>query len=84
MTTTSNDSNNGIKLGISLNHHPVKIIAWSVKGLGNQKKTTTIKDIFFQNQPKIVLIQETLKQKLDKKCLSSFWGNHMKNWIATP
>lgn len=50
----------------------MKIIPWNVKGLGRQKKNTSIKDILRKVKPDIVMIQETEKVNLDRKCLFSF------------
>lgn len=56
-----------------------------MKGLGNnQKKNTSIKATFRKCCPDIVLIQETKKGFINKKCLASFWGRHNYNWTDIP
>lgn len=48
------------------------------------KRTLPSKTFFPKNRPDIVLIQETKKQVVDRKCLSTFWGSHNRNWNAIP
>lgn len=57
---------------------------WNVKGLGNQKKNTSIKASFRKNCQDIVLIQKTQKRTVDRKTMATVWGRLNCSWITTP
>lgn len=63
---------------------PLKIITWNMKGFEKSKENTSIKAIIYKYCPDIVLIQETKKETIDRKCLASFWGSLDHNWTAIP
>lgn len=51
----------------------MKIITWNVKGLGNQKKNTSIKATFNKYSPDIVMIQATKNEIVNNKLLRLAW-----------
>ena len=51
----------------------MKIISWNVRGLGSSNKRRVIKDFLRLENPDVVMIQETKKEKCDRRFVGSVW-----------
>ena len=49
----------------------MKIISWNVRGLGSRNKRRVVKDFLRLENPNVVMIQETKKEKCDRRFVSS-------------
>lgn len=43
----------------------IKILSWNSKGRGHPSKTNALKDLINQEQPSIILLQETKQRELE-------------------
>ncbi|RVX20328.1 Transposon TX1 uncharacterized 149 kDa protein [Vitis vinifera] len=59
----------------------MKIISWNVRGLGSSNKRREIKDFLRLEKPDVVMIQETKKEKCDKRLVGSVWTVRNKDWV---
>ena len=62
----------------------MKIISWYVRGLGSRNKRRVVKDFLRLENPNVVMIQETKKEKCDRRFVSSVWTVRYKDWVALP
>ena len=62
----------------------MKIISWNVRGLGSSNKRRVIKDFFRLEKPDVVMIQETKKEKCDRRLVGSVWTVRNKDWDFLP
>ena len=62
----------------------MKIISWNVRGLGSSNKRRVIKDFLRSENPDVVMIQETKKEKCDRRFVSSVWMVRNKDWVVLP
>ncbi|RVW45741.1 hypothetical protein CK203_094977 [Vitis vinifera] len=62
----------------------MKIISWNVRGLGSSNKRRVIKDFLRLENPDVVMIQETKKEKCDKRLVGSVWTIRNKDWVILP
>ncbi|KAJ9685364.1 hypothetical protein PVL29_017406 [Vitis rotundifolia] len=62
----------------------MKIISWNTKGLGSRNKRRVIKDFLRSENPDVVMIQETKKEKCDRRFVGSVWMVRDKEWAALP
>ena len=49
----------------------MKIISWNVRGLGSRNKRRMVKDFLRSENPNVVMIQETKKEKCDGRFVGS-------------
>ena len=49
----------------------MKIISWNVRGLGSSNKRRVIKDFLRLEKSDVVMIQETKKEKCDRRLVGS-------------
>ena len=49
----------------------MKIISWNTRGLGSRNKRRVVKDFLRLENPNVVMIQETKKEKCDRRFVSS-------------
>ena len=59
----------------------MKIISWNVRGLGSSNKRRVIKDFLRLENPDVVMIQETKKEKCDRRLVGSVWTVRNKDWV---
>ena len=62
----------------------MKILSWNVRGLGRREKRSVIKDLLCHEKPDIVILQETKRELIDKRLISSIWGVRYKEWSFLP
>ncbi|KAJ9687803.1 hypothetical protein PVL29_013847 [Vitis rotundifolia] len=62
----------------------MKIISWNTRGLGSRNKRRVIKDFLRLENPDVVMIQETKKEKCDRRFVGSVWTVRDKEWVALP
>ncbi|KAJ9707044.1 hypothetical protein PVL29_002161 [Vitis rotundifolia] len=62
----------------------MKIISWNTRGLGSRNKRRVVKDFLRSENPDIVMIQETKKEKCDRRFVGSVWTVRNKDWAALP
>ncbi|RVW19142.1 Transposon TX1 uncharacterized 149 kDa protein [Vitis vinifera] len=62
----------------------MKIISWNVRGLGSSNKRRVIKDFLRLEKPDVVMIQETKKEKCDRRLVGSVWTVRNKDWVILP
>ncbi|RVW25917.1 hypothetical protein CK203_095963 [Vitis vinifera] len=62
----------------------MKIISWNVRGLGSSNKRRVIKDFLRLENPDVVMIQETKKEKCDRRLVGSVWTVRNKDWVILP
>ena len=62
----------------------MKIINWNVRGLGSRNKRRMVKDFLRSANPDVVMIQETKKEKCDRRFVGSVWTVRNKDWVALP
>ena len=51
----------------------MKIISWNTRGLGSRNKRRVVKDFLRSENSNFVMIQETKKEKCDRKFVDSVW-----------
>lgn len=61
----------------------VKIISWNIKGLGSPTKNFSIKEVLRKYKANVIMLQETKKAFIDKKCFHTMWGGRNRDWIFT-
>ena len=49
----------------------MKIISWNTRGLGSRNKRRVVKDFLRLENPDVVMIQETKKEKCDRRFVGS-------------
>lgn len=62
----------------------MKIISWNIKGLGNPSKSFSIKEVLTKFKADIIMLQETEKPVIDRKCFQTVWGSRNRDWVFTP
>ena len=62
----------------------MKILSWNVRGVGRREKRRVIKEMLCREKPDIVILQETKKETIDNKLVSSLWGIRFKEWAVLP
>ena len=62
----------------------MKIINWNVRGLGSRNKRRMVKDFLRSANPDVVMIQETKKEKCDRRFVGGVWMVRNKDWVALP
>ena len=62
----------------------MKIISWNTRGLGSRNKRRVAKDFLRSENPDVVIIQETKKEKCDRRFVGSVWTVKNKEWVAFP
>lgn len=62
----------------------MKIVSWNVRGLGGREKRKAVKELLIREKPDIVILQETKKEKVDKRLITSVWGVRFKEWVVLP
>ncbi|KAJ9709801.1 hypothetical protein PVL29_001319 [Vitis rotundifolia] len=62
----------------------MKIISWNTRGLGSRNKRRVIKDFLRSENPNVVMIQETKKEKCDRRFVGSVWTVRDKDWASLP
>ena len=62
----------------------MKIINWNTRGLGSRNKRRVVKDFLRLENPDVVMIQETKKEKCDRRFVGSVWTVRNKDWAAIP
>ncbi|RVW66273.1 hypothetical protein CK203_065986 [Vitis vinifera] len=60
------------------------IKVWNVRGLGSSNKRRVIKDFLRLEKPDVVMIQETKKEKCDRRLVGSVWTVRNKDWVILP
>ncbi|KAJ9688894.1 hypothetical protein PVL29_014511 [Vitis rotundifolia] len=60
----------------------MKIISWNTRGLGSRNKSRVVKDFLRSKNPDVVMIQETKKEKCDRRFVGSVWTVKNKDWAA--
>ncbi|RVW24904.1 putative ribonuclease H protein [Vitis vinifera] len=58
--------------------------SWNVRGLGSRNKRRMVKDFLRSENPDVVMIQETKKEKCDRRFVGSVWTVRNKDWVALP
>ena len=51
----------------------MKIISWNTRGLRSRNKRRVVKDFLKSENPDVVMIQETKKEKCDRRFVDSVW-----------
>ena len=51
----------------------MKIISWNIRGLGSRNKRRMVKDFLRSENPDVVMIQKTKKEKYDRRFVGSVW-----------
>ncbi|RVW21770.1 LINE-1 retrotransposable element ORF2 protein [Vitis vinifera] len=59
-------------------------LSWNVRGLGSSNKRRVIKDFLRLEKPDVVMIQETKKEKCDRRLVGSVWTVRNKDWVFSP
>ena len=49
----------------------MKIISWNARGLGSRNKRRVVKDFLRSKNPDVVMIQETKKEKCNRRFVGS-------------
>ena len=62
----------------------MKIISWNTRGLGSRNKRRVVKDFLRSENSNVVMIQETKKEKCDRRFVGSVWTVRNKEWVALP
>ena len=62
----------------------MKIISWNARGLGSSNKRRVIKDFLRLENLDVVMIQETKKEKCDRRLVGSVWTVRNKDWVFLP
>ena len=62
----------------------MKIISWNARGLGSSNNRRVVKDFLRSENPDVVMIQETKKEKCDRRFVGSVWTVRNKDWVALP
>ncbi|RVX02466.1 hypothetical protein CK203_031122 [Vitis vinifera] len=57
-------------------------LSWNVRGLGSRNKRRMVKDFLRSENPDVVMIQETKKEKCDRRFVGSVWTVRNKDWVA--
>lgn len=60
------------------------VISWNVKGLWSPRKNFSIKEVLRKYKADVIMMQETKKQSINKKCLQTLWGVRGGDWVFTP
>ena len=62
----------------------MKIISWNARGLGSRNKRRVVKDFLRSENPNVAMIQETKKEKCERRFVGSVWTVRNKDWVALP
>lgn len=61
----------------------MKIVSWNVRGMGDQMKRVTVKDILCNYRIDVRLIQETKLSSVTEAIIKEIWGSSVAdNWIC--
>lgn len=61
----------------------MKVISWNIKGLGNPSENFSVKYVFRKYKADVIMLQETKKPFIDKKCFQSVWGGTNRELFFT-
>ncbi|KAK9943790.1 hypothetical protein M0R45_009386 [Rubus argutus] len=61
----------------------MKIISWNVR-VGRRSKRRLIKEKLVNSKADVVILQETKKDKIQRKLIGSIWGVRYTDWVSIP
>lgn len=62
----------------------MKTISWNIKGLGNSSRNFSIKEVLKRYKADVIMLEDTKKEVIAKKCFQSVWGRRNHDWVFTP
>ena len=62
----------------------MKIISWIIRSLGSRNKHRMVKDFLRSENSDVVMIQETKKEKCDRRFVGRVWTVRNKDRVALP